>query len=117
MKTQKKGKDAAMSYSTYLCVTMATLLLGTPVDAGESAEDTPDLDEVLKPILERIQELIKGFRGNAVSPLRTCKFEKDLQEAARELARVTTQWTYNHLEPAAVPALPNEVEFESSSFR
>ena len=106
-----------MSYSTYLSVTMATFLLGTPVDAGESADATPDLDEVLKPIVERIQELIEGFRRSAVSPLRTCNFEKDLQEATRELARVTTQWTYNHLEPAAVQALPREVEFESSSFR
>jgi hypothetical protein len=106
-----------MSYSTYLCVTMATLVLGTSADAAETADSPPDLDEVLKPILERIQELVGRFRGSPVSPRSTADFEKDLQQATRELARVTTPWTYNQLEPAAAPALPRTVAFESSSFR
>ena len=106
-----------MSYSTYLCVTMATLLLGSPVDADEPVDPTPDLDEALKPVLERVQELVERFRHGPVSPLVAAAFEKDLQQVTRELARVTTQWTYNHLEPDAVPALPREIQFESSPYR
>lgn len=106
-----------MSYSTYLCVTMATLLLGTPADADEPAAATPDLDDVLQPVLQHLQELVERFRHGPVSPLVTADFEKDLQRTARELARVATQWTYNHLEADAVPVLPLQVHFESSSYR
>src|SRR6266508_1252455 len=106
-----------MPYSTYLCVTMATVLLGTPTDADNCENTSVDLDEVLKPVLERVRELVERFRRSKITPLVTVECEKDLQQATRELARVTTQWTYNHLEPDAVPALPREVQFESSTFR
>lgn len=106
-----------MSYSTYLCVTMATLLLGSPADTDEPAEATPDLDDVLMPVLERVQKLVERFRRGPVSPLVTAEFEKDVQLATREMARGVTQWTYNHLEPDAAQTLPREVHFESSPFR
>jgi hypothetical protein len=106
-----------MSYSTYLCVTMATLVLGTAAEAEEAADTTPDLDEVLKPVVERVRELVERFRRSPVSALGSVAFEKDLQQTTRELARVTTQWSYNHLEPDAAQALPREVQFESNSFR
>src|SRR5258708_2302504 len=105
-----------MSYSTYLCVTMATLLLGTPAHTDEPAAATPDLDDVLQPVLQKLQDLVERFRHCPVSPLVTADFEAELQQAARELARVATQWTYNHLEADAVPALPRQVHFESSPY-
>jgi hypothetical protein len=106
-----------MSYSTYLCVTMATLLLNSAVDAAEPSDTAPDLDEILQPLLERVRELVERFRRAAVSPVVAADFEKDLQQATRELARAVTQWTYNHLEPDAAQTLPWKVEFDSSSFR
>jgi len=105
-----------MSYSTYLSVTLASLLLGSPPDADQ-AEATPDFDAILKPVVEQLRELIDRFRRGRVSPLVTAQFEKDVQDVMQELARVTTQWTYNHLEPDSVLDLPPEVCFESSSFR
>jgi hypothetical protein len=108
-----------MSYSTYLSVTMATLLLGTVADAdADASADTPvDLNDVLEPALDRIRELIDRLRCGPVAPLVTAHFEKDLQQATRELGRVVVQWTYNHLEPAAVTALPQQVHFEGSPYR
>ena len=106
-----------MSYSTYLCATMATLLLGTPADGNNLKDTTVDLDEALKPVLDCVRKLVERFCRREISPLVAVEFERDLQQAVRELARVTTQWTYNHLEPDAVPALPRKVQFESSSFR
>src|SRR5438128_2398455 len=106
-----------MSYSTYLCVTLATLVLHPSADTAEAGDATPALDDILQPVLELLQQLVERFRRTEVSPVAAAGFEEDLQQAARELARVVTQWTYNHLEPNATPTLPRQVEFESSSFR
>lgn len=106
-----------MSYSTYLSVTMATLLVGTADDSRESSEATPELADALEPVLQRVQELVDGVRRGPVAPLVAAQFEKDLQQATRELGRVVTQWTYNHLEPSAVEALPPQVQFEGSPYR
>jgi hypothetical protein len=103
-----------MSYSMYLCLTMATVGSDAFPDAPET---TPDLPDVIQPVLGRLQELVNGLRGHAVSPSAVAQFEKDLQETTRELARVVTQWTYNHLEPAATPDLPPQVHCEGSPFR
>jgi hypothetical protein len=87
------------------------------VDADEPVDPTPDLDDALQPVLQRVQELVERLRLGPVSPLGAAAFEKDLQQATRELARVTTQWTYNPLEADAVQALPREIQFESSAYR
>lgn len=106
-----------MSYSTYLTVTLATLVLAPAEDAEASADTRPDLDEVLQPVLARVRELVEGLRRGPVSPLVVAHFEQDLQQAARELGRVVSAWTYNHLEPAAASALPGRVDYAGSSFR
>jgi hypothetical protein len=106
-----------MSYSTYLSVMMASLLVGSTGDTDQPVEDTLDLDAALKPALEQVRELLERFRRSPISPLATAQLEKDLQQMTREMARVATQWTYNHLEPASTPSLPQEVRFESSSYR
>jgi hypothetical protein len=106
-----------MSYSTYLSVTLAMLVLAPGADADDSAEGAPDLHEALKPVVDRVQELVECFRRGTVSPVGAAQFEKDLQEVARELGRVATEWTYNHLEPAAEASLPGRVDFEGNSFR
>jgi hypothetical protein len=107
-----------MSYSTYLPLLLATLVLTpTPSDHDESSDLSPRLDDVLDLAIDRIREVIDTFRRSSVSPVVVAQFEKDVQQATRELARGATQWTYNHVEPAAVRDLPPEVHFEGDAYR
>jgi hypothetical protein len=103
-----------MSYSMYLCLVMSTAGRCPREDAAEA---TADLPEVLEPALDRMQALVDGLRRGPVSPTVVAQFERDLQEAAREMARVAAQWAYNHREPAAATAAPSQVDFEGSSYR
>jgi hypothetical protein len=106
-----------MSYSTYLSVSLTTLLLTPSADAADPAEDTRDLGGALQPVLDSVYEMVERFRRDPVSPTAAAQFEKDLQQVTRELGRVATQWAYNHLEPAATASLPAKVDFEGNSFR
>ncbi len=104
-----------MSYSIYLALAAATA--GSHNNPDQPAETAPDLADALQPALQRIRDLVGHFRQSPVTPLGTAQFENDLQLAARELARLTAQWAYNHLEPAELSALPAEVRFNGSTFR
>jgi hypothetical protein len=106
-----------MSYSTCLIVTMATMILGGEGAGGNAEESTsPTLDEALAPCRQRIAELVECFRRGTVTPLQTAQFERDLRAAHDEAARIVTEWTYNHLEPAAVKALPPQVHFKGNNY-
>jgi hypothetical protein len=104
-----------MSYSIYLALAAATAGLRNLPE--QPAETAPDLADALQHPLQTIHDLVERFRSNPVTPLATAHFEKDLLLAARQLARLTAQWTYNHLEPDDVQALPPEVRFQGSPFR
>ena len=104
-----------MSYSIYLALAAATA--GHNNNPQKPVATAPDLADALQPAWHGIRDLVERFRGNPVSPLTSTQFENDLQGAVRELARLTAQWTYNHLEPADVAALPLAVRFHSSTFR
>ena len=104
-----------MSYSIYLALAAATA--GHNNNPEKPVATAPDLADALQPAWHGIRDLVERFRGNPVSPLTSTQFENDLQGAVRELARLTAQWTYNHLEPADVAALPLAVRFHSSTFR
>jgi hypothetical protein len=106
-------KDAAMSYSLYLCLALATLPPSTP---DETPETRPDLDDALQPALDRIRQAVAAFRGQPTSPAATAAFENALQQQAQELGRAVLQWAYNHLEPDAAPALPRHLRFRGSRF-
>jgi hypothetical protein len=103
-----------MTYSIYLALTLATIGRVNPEDTAAAA---PDLADAFDPALGRIHDLVERLRQGPLSPLVAAQFEKDLQQAVRELARVATQWAYNHLEPAAAQDAPREVSCEGSSFR
>src|SRR5215210_65327 len=101
-----------MSYSMQLYLTLSSLLLtkvpveDTPEGGGGPA---PTLSDVLDPALQRLKELAEGFLAQPVSPARTQQFERDVQEALRQLGRTVVQHTYNRLEPEDVRALPPHV--------
>jgi hypothetical protein len=97
----------------YLCLALATVGLDR---REETPEPSPDLPDVVESVLERILALVASLQRGPVSPSGSARFEKDLQQVTRELARVVTQWTYNQLEPAAAEALPPQVDFEGSSY-
>lgn len=107
-----------MNYSMHLCLTLATLPTPAPgADAVDTAGPaTPTLAEVVRPALQRLLRLVEDFRQQPVAPLRTQRFEEQLQGELRELGRGVVQWTYNHLEPAAVETLAKHVHFEASSY-
>src|SRR5262245_14223915 len=103
-----------MTYSIYLALALATAGRNDPEGTPEA---TPDLADVLEPAWARLRDLVGGLRQGPLSPLAAAAFERDLQHATRELARVATQWAYNHLEPADPKDLPAELKHEGSRFR
>jgi|tagenome__1003787_1003787.scaffolds.fasta_scaffold20826605_1 hypothetical protein len=104
-----------MSYSMYLTLVAATA--GLSEASEKSAQSEPDLADALEPALQSIRDHVDRFCQGPVTPLAAAKFEKDLLLALREMGRVATGWTYNHLESADVQALPQEVRFAGSTFR
>jgi hypothetical protein len=103
-----------MTYSIYLALALATAGRG---DDENAAAFTADLTDVLTPAWNRIHAVVESLRQGPLSPLATAQFEKDLQQATRELARLVVQWTYNHLEPDDKETLPPQVHAEGSRFR
>jgi hypothetical protein len=98
----------------YLCLAVAT---AGREPAAEAADPTPDLNDALRPVLDRIGRLVEQFRGRPVTPAAAHRFENDLRGEVRELGRAVAQWTYNHLEPADPEAAPAAVQHEGSRFR
>lgn len=105
-----------MNYSLYLLLALATLP-DAPTDcASDPAPEAPSLDDVLAAALQPLRQLVEDFRRRPVSPAATQAFEQQLQQALRGLGRTLAQWTYNHLEPADVQALPAHVRFEAGPY-
>jgi hypothetical protein len=103
-----------MPYSTYLLLALATLPEFMNHDATAPPADA-DLPEVMEPILERLRLLVEQFCQQRLTPGEICRFEQHMQELLRDLGRVTTQWTYNHLEPT-IATLPKHVRFEAGPY-
>ncbi len=105
-----------MNYSIYLALALATLPDDDRLEAADP-DPNPDLLDALDPALQRLRQLVDTLRHQPLSPTATATFEADLQQATRELARLATQWTYNHLEPATPPDWPPEVYCQGTRFR
>ena len=96
-----------MTYSMHCLLALATLIPARP-KASPS-----ELDDVLNPAVQRVRDLVKSFLSHPITPVATLQFEHQFQEILREMGRVVTQWTYNHVEPAAVEALTKHVVFQN----
>jgi hypothetical protein len=106
-----------MDYSTHLYFLLATLPLARPAPTAEYAgQEDPALADVVAPDLHRLWDLVAAFRRQPVSPAATQQFERQLQEALRQLGRGTVQHTYNHLEPDDVAGLARHVRFEATLY-
>jgi hypothetical protein len=108
-----------MHYSTHLYLTLATLPF-SPLPAtaarGGAGPAAPALPDVVAPQLQRLWDLVADFRRQPASPARANQFERQLQEALRQLGRGIAQHTYNHLEPDDVSALAKHVRFEAALY-
>lgn len=105
-----------MNYSMHLCLALATT--ATTKDGARRAAKSRGvkLADVIAPIVEQIRELAENFVQQPVTPQHAHAFEQELAQATRDLARQTTQWTYNHLEPDDVDDLAKHVQFEGGLY-
>jgi hypothetical protein len=112
-----EGKDASMSYSTNLTLLLASVLLtADAASRSPEAAPQPNLDDVLQQTLDRLRQLVADFCQQPLSPQAALQFEQQLQGQMRELGRLATQWTYNHIEPHQARDLPQHVCFEASLY-
>jgi hypothetical protein len=100
----------------YLLLALATLPDAPADRPGEADPEASALDDVLADALHALRQLVEDFRRQPVSPPTTHAFEQRLHEALRGVGRTLVQWTYNHLEPADVQALPAQVRFEAGPY-
>jgi hypothetical protein len=105
-----------MPYSIHLLLALTTLPSSKrETEAGDCQRDHADLQDVIAPLMQRLCQLAEQFCLRRVTPGETCRFEEQLQDEVRELARRVTQWTYAQLEPAA-GNLAKHVRFEASNY-
>jgi hypothetical protein len=103
----------------HLCLALLTavpLPQERPADAEPVRRPEEPLADLLASAVQQLLDRVEAFRAQPVSPAQTQAFEQDVQEAVRELGRQVVQWTYNHLEPAAVEDLPRHVRFEAGDY-
>jgi hypothetical protein len=105
-----RREDAAVNYSIYLHLALATL--------PEAGQTPPPADprDVIAPALDSLLGLVEAFRLGGPTQAAAAQFEHDLQGKLRELGRVLTQCAYNSLEPAAVADCPQRVTYQGSSY-
>jgi hypothetical protein len=100
----------------YLLLALATLPAASTGPTGQDDSEPHALDDVLANALHDLRLLIEDFRRQPVAPSASHAFEQQLQQALRGLGRTLVQWTYNHLEPAALQALPAHVYCQATPY-
>lgn len=96
----------------------ATRLLLVLASLSPITEETKELvDKALEEHGCRLVEIATKFRLQEVSPASSHQFEKDLDEALRELGRQLTKQIYNSLEPEQAEQMPHDVHHEASGYR
>lgn len=81
------------------------------------AEVDDELRQTMEPLLRQIVKTVITFLRNEVSPASSLGFEESLNRVLRDLGRVITEWTYNHVEPDNPQSLPHDVHFKSGGYR
>lgn len=105
-----------MNYSMHLLLALATVPSTPTCPEGDAGQAGRTLSDVVADTVQGLLDLVEKFRQQPVSPVGTHQFEQQLQDELRELGRSVVQWTYNHLEPAAVEGLAKQVRFEAGPY-
>ena len=96
----------------------ATRLLLVVTSLSSAEEETRQLVRgVLDEHQLRLVEIATAFRLQEVSPASSHRFESELADATRELARQLVEQIYNHLEPEQPEQMPHDVHFEAGDYR
>jgi NAD(P)-dependent dehydrogenase (short-subunit alcohol dehydrogenase family) len=96
----------------------ATRLLLVLASLSSVEEETHELvGKLLEEHLPRLVEIATKFRLQEVSPSSSHKFERELDEALRELGRQLTERVYNSLEPEQAEQMPHHVRYEAGGYR
>jgi hypothetical protein len=96
-----------MMYSTWTRLVLASVL--TEIDE--------ELHRAMAPVQRQIVKTVVTFLHNEVSPTSSFQFEEGLNQVLRDLGRVITEWTYNHVESDDPQNLPHDVHFEGGGYR
>ena len=96
-----------MTYSNWTRLLLTSVL----------AEVDDELRQTMDPLLRQIVKTVITFLRNEVSPASSLRFEEGLDQVLRNLGRVVTEWTYNHIEADDPRRLPHDVHFESGGYR
>ena len=79
-----------MTYSNWTRLLSASVL----------AEVDDEVRQTLEPLLRQIVKIVIAFfRTDDVSPTGGLPLEEGLKQILRDVGRVATEWTYNHVEP------------------
>ena len=105
-----------MPYSIQMLLLIASLPpLKSDKTSPTNDSDDADVRKVIEPIVTKVCQLAAEFLQQRVTPTQACRFEQQLREEVRELARHVTQWTYNQIE-SEVETLPKHVWFDGLEY-
>jgi hypothetical protein len=96
-----------MLYSSWARVVLASVL--TEIDG--------ELRGVMASAEQQIVEIVVKFLRKDVSPRSTLQFEETLDRSLRDLGRIISEWTYNHVEAEAPEDMPHDVHAEGGNYR
>ncbi len=84
---------------------------------SELHDEFAELLAMVEPLVENIVRLVWTFLSQPIDAQAAYKFEKDLQDAARQANRKTVQWTYNHIESDDVQWVPPRIHVDKQEYR
>ena len=96
-----------MTYSNWTRVVLASVL--TEVDN--------ELRRVVEPVVKQIVKTVITFFRNEVLPTSSLQFEEGLEQVLRDLGKIVTEWTYNHVESDDPQSLPHDVQWAGVGYR
>jgi len=96
-----------VTYSNWTRMLLASVL--TEVD--------DELRRAIEPLLRQLVKTVILFLRAEVSPTSSVQFEEGLDQVLRELGRIITEWTYNHVEPDEPQSLPHDVHWKWAGYR
>jgi hypothetical protein len=103
-------KDASMTHSTVLPLTLATVILGQLHQTAHLAA-TP-CQQLHQHVLQRLAL----FFAQPLTPLATCDLEHDLQQLLDECGRLILEAVLNHLEPTEAGDAPKHTQRDGQDY-